>query len=582
MRTLFRLLTFLRPYRMQVVVTALAAAGLMACSVTLPYLTRLVIDDVLTDGREGLLLPIALAFIGIVALRFGLGYVRRVLAGRVSLSVETDLRASMFSHVQRLSLGYFDRMPVGQLMSRATSDLQTVRFFLGYGLVFLFMNAFTLVLVSALLFLIDVPLALLSLAIGPVLIAIAWRYSRVSTPVLVDVQQRVGDVTAIAEESIAGIRVVKAFGQEAPRGDRFAATARGAFGRSMDAAWIRASYQPLMAFVPLVGLAIVLLYGGLLTIDGAISLGAFVQFYLYLTLLVGPFRTLGMLVGNGQRAIAGGRRIFEVLDAVPDVAEPEHPRALPAAEGAVRLEDVAFRFAPEAPLALDGVDLDIRPGTTLALIGSTGSGKTALTQLLPRFYDPERGRVTLDGQDVREIALTDLRRAVALVPQEPFLFSTTARENIGYGRPEAGDDEIEAAAAAAQADEFIRALPDGYETVVGERGFTLSGGQRQRIAIARAILADPRVLVLDEATASVDAGTEAQIHEALSNATRGRTTILIAHRLSTLSLADELAVLEGGRIVSRGTHRELYAQSALYREIHDHGLSRPAIAEEVA
>ncbi len=580
MRALLRLLTFLRPYRGQVVITALCAAGVMAATITLPYLTRVVIDEVLVAGRSGVLVPVLLGFLAVGALRLVLAVTRRLLAGRVSLGVEVDLRARMFGHLQRLSVGYFDRMPVGQLMSRATSDLQTVRFFLGYGLVFLFMNVFTVIAVTVLMLLIDARLALVALAVGPGLMLIAWRYTKVSNPVFVDVQQRVGEVTAMAEESISGIRIVKAFGQETPRAEGFGQTATRAFDRSMDAAWIRASYQPLIGFLPVLGLAGVLIYGGILTIDGSLSLGEFVQFYLYLTFLVGPFRVFGTLLGSAQRAIAGGKRIFEVLDANPDVEEPARPTPLPAGRGGVRLEHVTFGYG-EGPAVLSDIDLDVEAGTAVALIGSTGSGKTTLTNLLPRFADPREGRVTLDGVDVRELSLTELRRAVAVVPQDPFLFSMSVGENISYGAPDATEDDVRAVARAAQADRFIDDLPKGLDTVVGERGFTLSGGQRQRIAIARAILADPRVLVLDDATASVDATTEAEIHDALRAAMRGRTTIVIAHRLSTLQLADELVVLEEGRVVARGTHEELYATSPEYREIHDHGLATPAQDAEV-
>ncbi|MCU0306680.1 MAG: ABC transporter ATP-binding protein/permease [Thermoleophilia bacterium] len=574
MRTLIRLLAFLRPYRGRVILTALTAVGLMVCTVTLPYLTGRVIDDVLTGRQEDALTPIVIAVVVVGVVRFGLAFVRRYMAGWVSLAVEFDLRERMFGHLQRLSFAYFDRMPVGQLMSRATSDLQTVRFFLGYGLIFLFMHAFTLVLVSAILFWINPLLAALSLLIGPAMVAVAARSSRRSHPVLVDAQQKVGEMTQTAEESIVGVRVIKAFGQEDAQGERFAERSRAAFLRSMDANRLQAFYQPLMGFLPVLGLAVVLLVGGVLTIEGSMSLGEFVEFYLYLTLLMWPFRSIGMLVGNAQRAVASGQRIFEVLDATPDLDERPDARPLPAGGGHVRLEGVRFGYDPDRPV-LDGFDLDIPAGRTIALIGATGSGKSTLTQLIPRYYDPQGGRVLLDGADVRDLRLDDLRRAVGMVSQEPFLFSATIRDNIAYGVPGAAEDAVLAAARLAQADPFIRALPEGYDTVVGERGYTLSGGQRQRLAIARAVVTDPRVLVLDEATASVDASTEREISDALRAVMAGRTTIIIAHRLSTIALADEIVLVDGGRPAARGTHDELYAMSALYREIHDQGLARP-------
>jgi len=559
----------------RVAVTAVSAAGLMACSITLPYLTGRVIDDVLEAGDRGALAPLVWAVVAVVVVRMGFGVVRRWVSGQVSLAVEYDLRQLLFGHLQRMSLAFYDRMPVGQLMSRATSDLQTVRFFLGYGLIFLFMQAFTLIIVSGVLLWMNWSLALLALLMGPALLVVAWRYSKRSNPVLIDVQQRIGEVTEMAEESAVGIRVIKAFGREDDRTQRFGATSRRAFDRSMDAARLRALYQPLMGFMPVLGLGVVLIYGGLLTIDGEMTLGEFVAFYLYLTLLMAPFRSLGMLVGQAQRAIAGGHRIFEILDAEPDIVDAPGARALPDGGGAIRLEGVSFAYGPDAPPVLDGIDLDVPAGRTLALIGATGSGKTTLTNLVPRFYDATAGRVLLDGVDVRDLRLADLRQAVGMVSQDPFLFSTTIGENIAYGRPDATRDEVRRAAEMAQAASFIEELPDGYDTVVGERGLTLSGGQRQRIAIARALITDPRVLVLDEATASVDASTEREIQAALRTVMEGRTTLVIAHRLSTLTLADELVVLEEGRVVARGTHRELYQTSGLYREIHDGGLARP-------
>ena len=578
MQTLVRLLSFLRPYRAQVIVTAVSAAGLMACTATIPWLTRIIIDDALVDGQRSLLIPLIAAVIGVGLVRMVFAAVRRWVSGKVSLGVEYDLRGAMFTHMQRLSFRYFDHMPVGQLMSRATSDLQTVRFFLGYGLIFLFMNAFGLVLYTVLLLTIDPTLTALALVMAPALVAVAWRSSKRTQPVLIDVQQRVGEVTQSAEESIVGIRVIKAFGQERPQSARFAAIARSAFDRSMDANRMQAFYLSLMGFLPTIGLAVVVIFGGIRAIDGDLSLGEFVQFYTYLLALVFPLRMIGSLVGNAQRAAASGDRIFEVLDTRPDLVERPDPRVLPAGGGHVRFVGVSFAHSDTGPDVLSGIDLDIPAGRVVALIGPTGSGKTTLTQLIPRYYDAGAGTVFLDGVDVRDVGLDPLRRAVGVVAQEPFLFSTSVRENIAYGvLDDATDEQVRAAARLAQAEGFIDELPDGFDTIIGERGYTLSGGQRQRIAIARTAITDPRVLILDEATASVDASTEREIQGALRAVLAGRTTLIIAHRLSTIALADEIVVLDAGRIVAHGSHDELSATSDLYREIHDRGLARPEL-----
>jgi ATP-binding cassette subfamily B protein len=496
---------------------------------------------------------------------------RRWLAGRLSLAVEYDLRNAMYAHLQRLSFGFFDTHQTGQLMSRATVDLQSVRFFLGYGLIFFTQNLITITIVAIALVVIDWQLALIAFAVAPLLSRAAFRYSRASHPVLKEVQQRVADVTTQAEENIVGVRVVKAFAQEPRQLRSFADGTERIFDQAILAARLQATYVPFMSSLPNLAMAAVVLAGGYRVVHGDLSLGSFFAVNGYLLLLVVPLRSIGMWVGQYQRAIASGERIFEVLDYDRDILDRRDAETLRPGPGGIRMSAVRFGYDPDRPVLHD-IDLDVAAGSTVALIGPTGCGKTTLTTLIPRFYDVQAGTIELDGQDVQGVTLRSLRAAVGIVSQDTFLFSTTVAENIAFGTPEATPEQIVVAARQAQAHEFICDLPDGYETVVGERGLSLSGGQRQRIAIARALLMNPRVLILDDATASVDASTEARIKLALREVMKGRTTVIIAHRLSTISLADEVVVLDKGRIVARGTHDELVQTSPVYREIHDHGL----------
>jgi ABC-type multidrug transport system fused ATPase/permease subunit len=570
--TFRRLLGFLRPYRAQVIGSTLLAVGAQAAGLTVPYLTGRVIDTVGSAAHDDRrLFTFAALVVAAGAIKGVLMLFRRWLAGRLSLAVEYDLRNAMYAHLQRLSFGFFDTHQTGQLMSRATVDLQSVRFFLGYGLIFFTQNLITIVIVAIALVWIDWQLALISFAIAPVLSMTAFRYSRTSHPILREVQQRVADVTTQAEENIVGVRVVKSFAQEPRQLERFAAGTERIFRQAIRAARLQATYVPFMSTLPNLAMAAVVLAGGYRVVHNDLSLGAFFEVNGYLLLLVVPLRSIGMWVGQYQRAIASGERIFEVLDYERDILDNPGAEPLRTGPGQIRMAGVRFGYDAERPVLHD-IELDIAPGRTVALIGPTGCGKTTLTTLIPRFYDVQAGTIELDGQDVRSVTLQSLRAAVGIVSQDTFLFSTTVAENIAFGTPEATPEQIVTAARQAQAHEFICDLPDGYDTVVGERGLSLSGGQRQRIAIARALLMNPRVLILDDATASVDASTEARIKLALREVMKGRTTVIIAHRLSTISLADEVVVLDKGRIVARGAHDELVETSPVYREIHDHGL----------
>jgi ABC-type multidrug transport system fused ATPase/permease subunit len=628
MATFYRLLGFLRPYRRGLSVSWILAGLAMVMTVALPLLTGHAVETI-NEGAHAAqhhqaalrahdrhtLLTLALVILAMVLVRWGAMYWRRLVAGRMSLDVEYDLRERIYGHLQRLELGFFDHQQTGQLMSRATVDLQAVRFFLGYGLVFILQSILTIVLAGVVMIFINPGLGLIALAPVPFVVVISYRYGRRARPAIQEVQQRIGELTADAEENITGVRVVKAFAREPRQLERFRRSSGRVFEQAMVTTRLEATYNPVIGFLPQLGLAAVLLLGGESVIHAHLTLGQFTSFYLYLNMLISPMRTLGVTLNLAQRATASGARIFQVLDREPRLAERPGAPPLPAGSGHVELRGVTLRYedphdelagigssaahAPDrsretlasdrsgetlasgehppfgqqqARAVLHDIDLDVPAGQTVALVGATGSGKTSLVALISRLYDPAAGSVLLDGADVREVSLRSLRGAVAVVSDDPFLFSASVAENIAYARPEASIEEIEAAARRAQAHDFVSRLPQGYETQIGERGLTVSGGQRQRIAIARALLANPRVLVLDDATSSVDASTEQSIKLALAEAMTGRTTFVIAHRLSTIALADEIVVLDGGRIVAQGNHEELLEESELYREIVEKGL----------
>jgi len=553
------------------VIGSLAFAWLaMGMTVLIPWLVGRTVNAIEPPSDKSAILPLALAIVGAGILRLGLTVVRRLIAGKVSVAVEFDLRERFYRHLQALELGFFDSQQTGQLMSRATVDLQSIRFFLGYGLIFLTQNALTLVLASAVMFAIKPWLAALALLPAPFVVLSAARFNRLSRPALQEVQQRIAELTVEAEESISGIRVVKAFAREEHMLGRFRRSVGRLFDQNVYSTRLRAFYSPLLGFLPSLGLGVVLLIGGRQVVSGGMSLGDFTALYTYLIMLTGPMRLLGMSLGMAQRAVASGNRLFEILDRAPRIESAPGAPALPAGPGRVELSGVSLAYDGGSP-ALEDIDLEIEPARTVALVGPTGSGKTSLVALLARLYDPSRGVIRIDGADLRSVDLRSLRSQVAFVADESFLFSATVGENIAYARPEASREEIEIAARRAQAHGFIELLPDGYDTPVGERGLTLSGGQRQRIAIARALVADPRILILDDATSSVDARTEAAIKRGLREAMAGRTTFIVAHRMSTISLADEVVVLDGGRIIDRGTHDELLERCPLYAEIAEHG-----------
>lgn len=563
--TVLRLIKLLRPHRTAVVASLLLAWAAMVFTVLIPYLVGQAVDQI-ENGTKADLLPLALAVVIAGVLRVALTVFRRLVAGRVSLDVEYELRQNFYGHLQELEPAFFDNNQTGQLMSRGTSDLQSIRFFLGYGLIFLTQNALTILLSAAVMLWLDPVLGLLALVPLPLVIWTARRYSMRSAPAFREAQQRMAEMTAEAEESVTGIRVIKSFARERHMISRFDESVSRLFRQNVYATRLSAIYNPIIGSLPTIGIAIVLLVGGSRVIAGSMQVGELTSFYIYLMMLAGPMRMLGMSLNMAQRAVASGQRMFEILDREATIVDDPSAMPLSPGPGAVRFQGVSLSY-DGSHNALSDINLDIPAGTTVALVGPTGSGKSSVPLLLARLYEADMGTITIDGQDIRDVTLGSLRSVIASAGADPFLFSATVAENIAYARPDADPEAVRLAAERAGAAGFIDELPAGYETMLGERGLTLSGGQRQRLAIARALLADPRILVLDDATSSVDARTEGTIHTALAEATTGRTTFLVAHRLSSIALADVIVVMDHGRVVDSGGHDELLARCPLYSEI---------------
>ena len=567
-KDLWRAMQFLRPQGKYVARSYIAWIVANLLDLAIPIQIAWAIDGGITAGNLQVLTVAVLTAMGLYVAKAGINWIYVWGFHAYEADAARDLRSSVYRGLQRLSFGYLDRSDTGQLIARATGDTEAVQNFLGHGQTGLVSSIGTYVITLAVAFTVSWQLSLLALLTVPPLLWAGYSYGKKSGPLFARVQQQYGSLTGLLQENISGVRVIKAFTQEEHEMEKYNREAEELRQRSLTLARTLAARNPLLVCLSGAGAILVLVAGGYLVAAGTISIGILIAFQSYLNRLYGPTRRIGFLVSQFSRATASAHRIWEVLDTIPEVRDRPTAQPLTEVKGEVVFENVGFEFRPGVPV-LKGISLTARPGQVIALVGGTGSGKSALTGLIPRFYDVTSGRVLVDGHDVRDVTMATLRRHVAIVPQDSFLFSRSVQDNIQFGKPDAGVSLVEFAAERAQAHRFIERLPEGYETTVGERGITLSGGQRQRTALARAILVEPTILILDDATSSVDMETERLIEAALDEIMRGRTTFVIAHRLSTVKRADEVLVLEGGEIVERGTHQELIARRGHYRRIYD-------------
>jgi ATP-binding cassette subfamily B protein len=568
-----RMLPFLKAHRRNVALAFGAAILGSAVAAATPAVERQIVDNVILHHRSPLAPWLAFLVVG-GAVRFGAAYVRRFIGGRVSLDVQYDIRNTIYDQLQRLDFARHDEMQTGQLVSRANSDVGLIQGLLAF-LPIMSGNVLLLLASVVIMFILSPLLTVVSLIVVPLLGLVAMRMRGKVFPASWDSQQKAGEVAGVVDEAVTGVRVVKGFGQEDRELERLTDSAERLYASRMRAVRLQARYQPTLQALPVMGQVAILALGGWLALHHRITIGTFLAFSTYLLQMVSPARMLAGLLTVGQQARAGAERILDLLDSNPIVTERPDAEQLPTIRGDIELDAVTFGYLRSAPILRD-FDLHVAPGERVALVGPSGSGKSTISLLLPRFYDVQHGAVRIDGTDIRDVTLDSLRRQIGVVFEESFLFSDTIRANIAYGRPDASDAEVETAARGAEAHDFIMDLPDGYETMVGERGLTLSGGQRQRIALARALITDPRVLILDDATSAVDARVEEGIHATLRRVMEGRTTLLVAHRRSTLRLADRIVVMDRGQVIDQGSHEELVERCRLYRLL----LSGPGADEE--
>jgi ATP-binding cassette subfamily B protein len=577
MRTIRRLLTFARRYWHWILLTLVCMLTFTGLNLLTPQLIRLIIDRCLNQGNYSLLPYYALGIVAIALVRgvfqFGQLYLTEFTAQRTIY----DLRNRLFDHIQRLSFGYHDEAETGQLISRATADVDVLRRFLGHGLHHLLSDGLIFTGILILCLSMNWKLALVALSTMPFLILAVFRYGGRIRPLFTAVQNQRGDMTTAIQQNLMGIRVVKSFAREDHEIGKFAKQSGELRDKSLETSRVAAVYNPLMDFIAATGTTFILWYGGLQVVRGSLTLGELVAFNTYLVMLIGPVRVMGWVVNTTQNAIAAADRVFEILDTHRETHLKDGKIELKDCTGRVEFRDVSFSYS-DGSKVLRNVNLEVQPGEMVALVGPTGSGKSTVINLLPRFYDVTEGAILVDGRDVREYRLESLRRQIGIVSQETFLFGDTARENIAYGRPEAPLEEVIEAAQAANIHDFIDSLPDGYETAIGERGVNLSGGQKQRVAMARALLLNPPILILDDSMSSVDTETEALIQNALVSLIESRTTFVIAQRVSTVKRADKIVVLDKGRIVETGSHDELLAKGGLYAEVYrlQFGAQEPA------